>query len=213
MKPKHLKWDEMQMQGCGACQSPFIIRMYDEIGIYRCLECNVNLTSAMANRRQKIADYDLSEENRARVKAANPNKFIATLTDEEGNPYLYRPETDDEMRTRGDAERDAMSNLPNVGGRIIPLKFKNDDFHRMVNIGTNEMQSARVLHDCLKALGHESLHTLTQELHELRAFRDSMMLRHSTVADDADVRSDVEMMKEFNPAAFALSTHGQLYRD
>lgn len=210
-KAKHLNWDETQMHVCGVCQSPFIIKLHESIGIHRCLECKSNLTSVMPNRRIKVSDYDVSDENLAAIKERTGLDFIARLEDDDGTPFLFRPETDEEMRERGEQERESMSNLPEVKGKITLMKFNVDDLRRQIYIGTDEMQHARVLKDVLKQFGHDSLRAMTQELHELRALKDAIRLHHPDAIESEGVKSFSDMMKEFNPADAALNNHGSLY--
>lgn len=211
MKAKHLKWDETQIHVCGACESPFIIKLHEALGIYRCLDCKSNLTSVMPNRRIKIPDYDVSDENLASIKERTGLDFIARMNDDDGIPFLWRPETDEEMRERSNREREEASNLPDVNGKIMLMKFQHDDLRRQIYIGTDEMQHARVLKTVLKEFGHESLRAMTQELHELRALKEALELHHPDAIMSEGVKEFSEMMREFNPADAVLKNHGSLY--
>lgn len=211
MKPKHLNWNETQMHVCGACESPFIIKMHEEIGIYRCMDCHVNLTSVMPNRRIKIADYDVSDENREAIKKRVGDTFVATLKDDDGVAFLFRPETDDEMRERCEQNRREIQSLPNIGGQITLKTFNQEEITNQINIGTDEMQQARVLAQTLTEMGCDSLSDLTDELHRLRMLKDALNLHAPTVANSDDVNEYVSALTTYNPAQYALEAKGNLY--
>lgn len=211
MKPKHLKFNETQRSVCGACESPFIIKMHEGIGIYRCMDCHVNLTSAMPNRRKKIADYDVSDENREVIKKRNGDSFVATLKDDNDVAFLFRLETDDEMRERCEQNRQDIQSLPNVGGQITLKTFNQEEIDNQINIGTDEMQQARVLARALSEMGCDSLSDLTRELNQLRLLKDALNLHAPSVVNSDDVNEYISALDIYNPAQYALEAGGTLF--
>lgn len=154
---RHIKWNEIQMNACGVCESPSIVETTK--GLYwTCTSCWSTL-------------YKPSTVKRGLVWTVEPDR------DEEGicidgTGSGLRKETDEEMRLR---TVESNKSYGEVADGVVVLKKRYTDEHKdTVLYGGEENQIARMLKIVLKNEKMADLKELTDELARLKRLEESL---------------------------------------
>lgn len=163
MIPKHIAWNEIQMECCGVCESPSITieTKSGKRGLYwKCSDCGSMLFKPQKVQRSVV--YDVPPER-------DENDIMI-----DGTGSGLRKETDEEMRLRAKKWNEELEQL--CDGKVVLIKRTDEEHKKRLLYGGEENQKARTLDAVLDAWGMDSLEQMTNELARLKRLEDSLFV-------------------------------------
>ena len=156
-KAHHIKWDEVQMNACGVCESPSIVETVE--GLYwTCTACFSTLYKPKTVKRGLVWDVEPDRDE---------DGFMI-----DGTGSGLRKETNEEMRLRT-IDQNIEFAKP-ADGEVVLKKRDKDEHTRLVMYGGEENQLARMLKIVLENEKMADLKELTNELARLRTLEESL---------------------------------------
>lgn len=182
-KAQHIRWDEIQMNTCGVCESPSIIETTREL-YWTCTACFSNLYKPRPVKRGLVWEVEPDrDENGIMI---------------DGTGSGLRKETNEEMRLRTIEQNEQYANP--ADGEVVLKKRNKDEHTSLVMFGGEENQLARMLKIVLKNEKMADLKELTDELARLRTLEQSLWVIPKEHRDTLE--ETAAAMPTVNPTVF-----------